>query len=131
MKNGKWKMENLLFFAFRPNSTLRSVVAFACADLSFIVKATQLHANRAKFSIAVFIRRVIAQTVLRPDLRGDACKSSARILKTVGDEVSAAAVLCQIVHLLARQIVKISANLHALKRSHSTKIHKVFSLCAR
>src|SRR6266436_1276623 len=126
-------MENMLVFWHRCLEALplRSVVSFSGPDQSFIWHTTQLHANRAKFSIAVLIRRVVAQAVLRPDFGGHTSKRSARILKTIGDEVSAATVFSQIVHLLARQIVKIAADLHSLKRSHSTKIHKVFSLCAR
>src|SRR6266404_1757286 len=131
MKNGKWKMENLVFFTFRSGSTLRSVVTLSGPDQSFIRHTTQLNANRAKFSITLLIGWIIAQTVLRPDLSGHACEGSARVLKTVGNEVPAAAVLCQIVHLLAGQIVKIAADRHSLKRSHRTKVHVVFSLCAR
>src|ERR1044071_7450466 len=113
------------------HSTLRSKVSFSRAHFCFVGNATQLHANRAEGAIAVFVGGIIADAVLSADLISDPRKRRPRILKTVGNEVSAATVLGQVVHLFACEVVKIAANLHALERAHGAKGPVVLGARAR
>src|ERR1041385_5186592 len=114
-----------------PHSALRSKVSFPRPHLGLLFDASYFNANRAKLAVTIFVRGVITQAVLRANLIGDACKSGPRILQTVGDEVSAAAIFCQTIHLFTRQVVEVTTNLHTFKLPHRAKVHKVFGLSAR
>src|SRR5207302_9089325 len=91
----------------------------------------QLNLDLAKVSIAIFVRGIITQTVLRSDFVGDLRESSACILKRRRRKVLPARAAREFIHLVAREVVETSADVHALELSKSAEILIVFFLRGR
>src|SRR5688500_6970680 len=93
------------------HSTFGSVVAFAGANLRFILDPLNFDFNGAELSIACLVSGVIPKTVLRSDFGSDLPKRLARITQSRSEKVAAASRLRQLIHFPSRQVVKIAADL--------------------
>src|SRR6185503_12925216 len=110
-------------------SALRSNVAFPCSNQRFFRRALHLNSDSSILSVARFVRWVVTQTVLRPDLGCHQSKRCARILQTRCQEIASAAGLRDLIHLTARQIVYVAADLHLFKLAHLAEIAEVVRPC--
>src|SRR5688572_13358022 len=72
---GKWFFPNQR----SKHSTFRRVIAFAGANLRFILDSLDFDFNGAKLSIACLVCRVVTKTVLRSNFGSDLSKRFARI----------------------------------------------------
>src|SRR6185369_16880469 len=118
---GNWQLAITSFF--------RRVVSVAGADLCFVFHAAHFEFDRAKLSIASFVGWIVAETVERADVLRDPRKCRARVGQRRRHETPAARGAREIVHLTAREVVKIAADRHALERSHLAKAVEI--LCLR
>src|SRR4026209_2191844 len=110
MENEKWKMIYGKWFSFSHRSfPLRRNVSLPRADLSLFLNSADFYSNRAKLAITVLIRRIVAQTVLRSDLVCHLSKGCARVLQSSRHKVLTTTRLCQIIHLAAREVIKLPA----------------------
>src|SRR4051812_22055890 len=110
-------------------STLRRVITFTRSHVC-VFDAANLDRDLPVLAVAIFIRWVVTQTVLRPDFVGDRGKRGARLAQASGAEVFAARPARQIAHLATRQGVKSPADVHAFERSQPAKILIVLLLRA-
>ncbi len=81
------------------------VVAFARANLRAACDAAHFDADRAETIVARFVRRIIAETVLRADKLGDFDEGLSRVAQIARDVGFPAGDARYLVHLAARQRV--------------------------
>src|SRR5436190_15237851 len=104
---------------------LRRVVAFARPHAG-VFHTTQLDFDLPIPPIAGFVRRVIAEAVLGADFVRDLREGGARLLQGRSLEISAPAGAGQLVHLTARQVVELAADVHAFELPQLAEILIVF-----
>src|SRR6266511_4525893 len=126
MSNEIWKI--LCFFLLNAILAFGGIVPFARANLSFIRRALNFHADSAKLPIACFISWIVTQTVLRSDLCCYPRKSCPCVVQGCRQKSSAATTFGHFVHFTTCEVVEVAADLHLFKWPHLAKIHKVFRL---
>src|SRR5258705_9653236 len=124
MSNDKWKI--CLTSCASPASTLRSIVSFSCSNLR-LLRRLHLNSDSTILSVARFVRWIVTQTILRADLGRHQRKRRSRVLQTRCQEIPPTAGLRDLIHLAARQIVEVAANLHPFELTHLAEIDQVVS----
>src|SRR5436309_5561481 len=111
----------------RAVSLLWRVISFARAHLR-ILYAAQLHADLSKAAVAILIRRIVTEAVLGSDFVSHLSECRARVLKSHRRKILPTRGSRQFIHLFSSQIVELPANIHALERTHATKVLIIFLL---
>src|SRR6185503_19234576 len=90
----------------------RRVVTIARADNCFVFQASHFEFDRTILPVASFVGWIVTETVLRPDILSHTRKRCARIGECRGDKTPATRNTREIIHLTAREIIKLSADRH-------------------
>src|ERR1041385_7468791 len=106
----------------------RRVVAIARADDCLIFQAAHFEFDGTILSVTSFVGWIVPETVLRADIFRHLCKRGARISEGCGDKTPATRNACELIHLAAREIVKLAADRHPLKRTHLAKAVEIVGL---
>src|SRR5688572_11002287 len=109
----------------------RRVVSIARADLCLVFQTFDFELDGTEFSVTSFIGRIVTNTVKRADVSRHARKRRARICQRRRSKASAAGSTCKLIHLAARQVVKLAADRHSFKRAHLAEAVEIFRLRLR
>src|SRR6266404_71449 len=111
-------------------SLLRCKVSFPRPHAR-ILHPTHLHSDLTKATVASFIRRIVAQAVLRANLVGYFSKGGPRLFHAAGGESFSSGCTRHLAHFFPRQIVELPADVHAFELSQAAKVLIVFLLRLR
>src|SRR4030095_14612821 len=109
---------------------LSCFIPFSCAPLR-PGYSTHVDANRTEAAITRLVSGVVAEAVLAADLSGDLCEGGAGGVQVGRLGGSAAGVACELVHLLACELIERTTDRHTLERSQAAEVGVVGAVRTR